>query len=229
MRKPRVLIYDDDTIILEMLDTFFSKKGYEVYLYSTPVVCPYESLADSCDTFYPCADLVLSDFKMPKMTGLELFQRQSKRGCKVDSKMKAIMSGYSDEEILTQCKDLGYSFFRKPFTFSELSEWLTECEKHFDLSQPLGVKRVSRRYSFIQDIEYRLNPAASKKIFVGSTVDKSIDGLGLRIFNPLRAGDTITIIKGFEATQLNGTVGTVMWCSQEGETIYRAGLRLLNS
>ena len=139
MRRPRVMIYDDDQIVLDMLKLFFTRRGYEVFDYIEPVVCPLNKKpADSCDNFHPCADVIISDYKMPKMTGIELLQNQSKKGCKVDTKMKAIMSGYSDEKIITQCNDLGCSFFQKPFTFSKLSTWLSEHEKLFDLSQQLA-------------------------------------------------------------------------------------------
>ena len=139
MRRPRVMIYDDDQIVLDMLKLFFTRRGYEVFDYIEPVVCPLKkNPANSCDNFQPCVDVIISDYQMPKMTGIELLQNQSKKGCKVDVKMKAIMSGHSDEKIITQCNELGCSFFQKPFTFSKLSVWLSNHEKLFDLSQQLA-------------------------------------------------------------------------------------------
>ena len=91
---------------------------------------------------------------MPQMTGIELFQLQAQRGCKIDRKMKAIMSGRTDAKFLKQCEDLGYRFFEKPFECSDLTEWLGECEKHFDLSRPLVGEEADRRFDFKQDIEY---------------------------------------------------------------------------
>jgi CheY-like chemotaxis protein len=133
------MIYDDDQIVLDMLKLFFTGRGYEVLDYIEPVVCPLNKKpAESCDNFYPCADVIISDYQMPKMTGIELLQNQSKKGCKVDIKMKAIMSGCADDKIISQCSSLGYSFFHKPFTFSKLSIWLSELEKLFDLSQQLA-------------------------------------------------------------------------------------------
>jgi CheY-like chemotaxis protein len=225
MRKPRVIIYDDDTIILDMLGRFFVKRGYEVYSYNEPVVCPLdEGLADSCANLSPCADVMISDFQMPKMTGIELFQRQAERGCRLDIKMKAIMSGYAGEDLASQYKDLGCSFFQKPFSMPALSVWLSERERHFDLSQQLNDRRANSRYEFKQDIEYCLHSASSQKKFIGITFDKSDDGLGIRIFKPLLIGEKILITKGLEVTH---QTGDVKWCSKKGENIYRAGLRLL--
>ena len=227
MRKPRIMIFDDDRMFLELLHIFFSKAGYEIFSYSIPVLCPLDENAfDSCECLAPCADVVMSDFQMPKMTGIELLQRQSRRGCRIDNKMKAIMSGYSDEELAAQCEESGYKLFKKPFAYKELSVWLSEREQYFDLSRQLGGKKINKRYDFKQDIEYQLNTYGSDKKFIGFTVNKSIDGLGLRIFNPLYAGQKITIINGLEVSPLNGTV---VWCSKVGEHTYRAGLRLCNN
>ena len=224
MRKPRVVIFDDEPTLLELLELCFAKWGYEVFSYRTPVVCPLNgSSSGSGECSAPCADLVISDFQMPRMTGIELFKLQAERGCKVDRKMKAIMSGHADGELLTQCEDLGYRFFEKPFSCSDLTEWLSECKKNFDLSKQLGGKKTDRRHDFKQDIEYCLNVSGPHEKFVGVTVNKSIDGLGLRVFNPLCAGQEITILNGLEAPNLNGTV---IWCNKVGENAYSAGLRL---
>ena len=224
MRKPRVIIFDDEPTLLELLELCFAKWGYEVFSYLTPVVCPLNgSSAGSCESHAPCADLVISDFQMPQMTGLELFQLQAQRGCKVDRKMKAIMSGHSDGELLKQCEDLGYRFFEKPFSCSDLTDWLGECEQNFDLSKQLGGKLPDRRYEFKQDIEYCLNGSGPDEKLIGFTINKSTDGLGLRVFNPLLAGQEITILNGLELPNLNGTV---VWCKKVAENAYTAGLRL---
>ena len=225
MRKPRVIIYDDDVLILHMLEMFFSMRRYETRLISSPIVCPYERLADRCEKFSQCADLIISDFKMPNMTGVELFRSQASRGCRLDSRMKAIMSGYSDDELAAQCKDLGCKLFRKPFALPELSAWVTECEKLFDLSQPLNGRRVKRNH-FKKEIEYSINSAVPQEIFQGKTFDKNNDGLGLHLYNPLQRGDIITIAKGPEETHRKGVVA---WCSQVDEHTFKAGLYFLNS
>jgi CheY-like chemotaxis protein len=227
MRKPRAIIYDDDAMILELMKLYFARRGYEVFLYSSPVVCPFhKSPTDSCENPCPCADILISDFKMPGMTGIELLQGQSKLGCKLEMKFKAIMTGYSDNSVISQCADMGCKFFQKPVTFSQLSGWLSECEKLFDLSPQSGGKRINIRYECIQAIEYCLHPADNPEKLIGITVNKSNNGLGLRVFNPLPVGQNVTITRGLEVPPLQGTV---MWCSKWSENMYRAGLHLINS
>ena len=154
MRKPRVIIFDDESMLLELMEFYFDRWGFEVFSFQTPIVCLFSGSACSCESLAPCADLVISDFQMPQMSGIELFQLQAQRGCRIDNKMKAIMSGCTDAKLLKQCEDSGYRFFEKPFECSALSGWLSECEKHFDLSKQLGGKKTDKRSDFKQDIEY---------------------------------------------------------------------------
>jgi DNA-binding NtrC family response regulator len=140
MRKKRALIFDDDVFILKLLKQVLLRMDYEVFTYNEPTVCPiYEKNAEHCNQKAPCADILITDFEMPKMNGIELLRHQSKRGCPLNLRNKTVISGNdsigNDETI----KQLGVSFFRKPINIGELRKWAEECEQHIDLSQPLGI------------------------------------------------------------------------------------------
>ena len=222
MNKPKVIIYDDEVIILHVLEHFFSRRGYEVFSYSNPVVCPLsENLTGRCEK--ACADVMISDFQMPKLSGIELFQQLAERGCKIDRQRKAIISGNSDEALLKMCADLGCHYFLKPFAFSELSRWLSGWE-HLPPPSPLVEnKRANKRHAHNMAIEYLLHPADPLRRYRGITIDKSNSGLGLTVFHALQSGEVITIINSPEAPAMQGTV---LWCNKLGEDMYRAGVRL---
>jgi CheY-like chemotaxis protein len=139
VRKRRAIIYDDNEVILEMLKSFLANRDYEVICFNEPSACPiYGEDAKSCPKTGQCADVMITDLKMPRMTGIELLRQQADRGCKLDVRNKVVISGYAGEEDFEAIRKLGCAFFKKPFELSELSEWLDECEKRIDLSLPLG-------------------------------------------------------------------------------------------
>ena len=74
---------------------------------------------------------------MPHMTGVELLQAQSQRGCKLDNKNKAVLSGYVDQKSAKKIKELGCFIIQKPARIDEIAKWVDECEKRFDLSVSL--------------------------------------------------------------------------------------------
>jgi len=139
MRQRRIIIFDDDVIMLRTLDECLSSMGYEVLSFNEPVICPiYSRDSNDCTTENLCADIILTDYNMPKMNGIELLQKQSQRGCKLDKRNKSIISGYIDEDTNKEIQKLNYSLFDKPIELSELSCWLSECNKRIDLSIPLA-------------------------------------------------------------------------------------------
>ena len=139
MRKLKILVIDDETLVLDSLKIWLSKKGYEVQTFIEPTVCSiYEKKTDDCSKENRCADIILTDYKMPIMNGIELLQYQSQRGCTLDIRNKAVITGYLDNEIQKVIEDMGCSFFEKPLELSLISDWINERAKHIDLSQPLG-------------------------------------------------------------------------------------------
>lgn len=139
MRKFRIIIFDDDILILNSLKKWLSIKGYEVLSINEPHVCPLdEKKTGKCTEDNPCADVIITDYQMPLINGVELLQKQSLRGCTLDIRNIAIISGTMDNENVKLIKESGYSFFKKPIELSDLSNWLDECQKRVDLSQPLG-------------------------------------------------------------------------------------------
>lgn len=138
MRKRRVIIFDDEPVVLLVLEDFFTSRGYEVLTYGAPVDCPLYNGEESCRNEAPCGDIVLTDYQMPRMNGIELLQTQARRGCKLNSKNKALMTGFMDGEKAEAVQALGAAFFEKPLPLDVLGRWLDECEQRMDLSQPVG-------------------------------------------------------------------------------------------
>jgi CheY-like chemotaxis protein len=141
MRKPRIIICDDDQQILDLFSRILEKMGYEVLTADTPVTCAfYSDQAESCPQHNRCTDILITDNSMPGMTGLELLEIQHQRGCKLTSRNKALITGSADPETTEKAASMGCRVFSKPPDFAELLKWLQECKKRIDLSEPLAVE-----------------------------------------------------------------------------------------
>jgi DNA-binding response OmpR family regulator len=221
MRKRRAVVIDDEPIIVRLLKDFFSLREYEVLAYTEPVICPIQrEEGDACDSDYPCADVMITDFNMPRMNGLQLLQEQSRKGCKLTIKNKAVMSGFIDEESRKKIQQLGCAFFQKPIDYSEFSAWLDECEKRVDLSQPLGSRRKETRHATYYEVRCLVD--RTDEIVNGTTVNISNNGLCLKLATPLMIKQTVHI--DTELPMIACRTASIQWVNRSQDGSYLAGL-----
>jgi CheY-like chemotaxis protein len=64
MYKKRILIFDDDKAIIDVLKTIFLENGYEVAVSHTS-----HNVVECADEFQP--DLILMDYLIPEIGGVE--------------------------------------------------------------------------------------------------------------------------------------------------------------
>jgi response regulator RpfG family c-di-GMP phosphodiesterase len=220
IRKKRAVIYDDDDTILKVLKEFLSMRDYEVFTFQSPVICPLGEIEkNSCQKPYPCADIIISDFNMPKMDGITLFQQQLQMDCKVDVRNKAIMSGYLEEKHNKMLGELGVHFFQKPINFSDLTRWLDQCEQRINLYQPLGSRRRDARTIFSSEIEYTLDLIDKSRS--GSILNLSKNGLCMKIQEPLIRHQ---IVKINTSLPISCKMASVRWIKPARDNFYTVGL-----
>ena len=112
-----------------LLEQIVQISGHTVQVYSDPTTCPiYKDHGFECTRKTPCADVIISDQKMPNISGLDFFKLQKKRGCKALSQNKALISA-SDipNDLKNEMDALGVHYIRKPFRIDTLLEWINEC------------------------------------------------------------------------------------------------------
>lgn len=204
---------------MALLRTYFHLRGYDVLTYREPRVCPLSEDDMECRLNRPCADIMLVDFSMPRLNGIEILKAQSARKCKLTSRNKALITGYSD--LLSQgiIDELGCAFFEKPFDFNQLAAWFDECEKRIDLSQPLGIKRKEKRHSCNTSVRYMAQ--AGQDILNGTAINMSTSGICLQINTPLLQEQTITIVSSHAKPSWPASV---KWLKDIGNGNYVAGL-----
>jgi len=104
MSRRRVLIVDDDTPFLELLQLCFAKANSDVLLASNGA----EALKILLESEPP--DLVLSDFMMPEVNGIELV-RHVKASAKLFDTLVVLMSSNVDTDFRKRALDLGASAY----------------------------------------------------------------------------------------------------------------------
>jgi two-component system NtrC family response regulator len=116
--KPKILIVDDEISTTETLQGFLKKKGFEV----TAEQDPESAISLVRDREF---DLMIADFRMPKMNGLELIQKVRE----IDPVMAIIMiSAYGNIETAVQIMKSGASdYLTKPIDLKELLLLIEKC------------------------------------------------------------------------------------------------------
>jgi len=138
----RVFVIDDYPPCRDLLLHILGSRGYEVVCFPDTNFCQAcNSPTFECSNIKPCCDFLLTDNKMPKVSGLDLLDFQNKGGCKIHPEKKAIISGSWSEHELDQAKSFGCKIFHKPYELSELFSWLNNQEKNVALGRILADRR----------------------------------------------------------------------------------------
>jgi len=103
--KEKILVVDDVDTIARVYARFLEREGYEVR-----IAFNGNQALEEWEKFHP--DVVISDIRMPGMSGFELANTIRK---KAPNQKIILMTGYVDEaEVLEQQKSHGFPFFTKP-------------------------------------------------------------------------------------------------------------------
>ncbi|MDI7261864.1 MAG: response regulator [Thermodesulfobacteriota bacterium] len=105
MKEERILVVDDEEVICNVLDRRLTREGYSCTTANNG--------KEALNHFYKDSfSLIISDIKMPEMTGIELLQKVKA----IDPKMKMIMvTAYPEIDLAVNAMRLGaYDFIIKP-------------------------------------------------------------------------------------------------------------------
>lgn len=137
--KLRILVLEDDEVTRKSLALLLRKYGYEVIDAPEPTLCPIYLSAETCSHEDVCGDFLLTDNRMPKMSGLEFIEAQSQKGCKGVIGNKAVMSGFWSVEEREKAEKCGCKIFKKPFHIEEVIEWLEERKNFISPDRKLAI------------------------------------------------------------------------------------------
>jgi CheY-like chemotaxis protein len=132
VKTKSALIIDDNPVDLYYLDSILKHRGYQVQSYVDPVLAPLHN-CKCCPCSLKssgCPDLIVSDYSMPVLNGLELLESFIKKGCRC--RHFAIISGEGILDIIENLKRVtkfGTRFFTKPLNHDDFYDWLAQVEK----------------------------------------------------------------------------------------------------
>lgn len=126
--KIKIVVIDDVASCRNFLIDVLEDRGYEVASFGNAeeFICQC-SATEHCPVNTPCADLLLTDNQMPRLTGLEMIEAQLAKGCKLQTGQRAIMSGSWTGEELDRAQSFGCQTFEKP-CLEGLRTWLDKFE-----------------------------------------------------------------------------------------------------
>ncbi|MDH5371243.1 MAG: response regulator, partial [Gammaproteobacteria bacterium] len=110
-QKPRIIFVDDDPNAGELMLRFSEEASYSCTVFRLPMMAleHFKNVG---------ADLIVSDLRMPKMTGVELLEAVREHNPDIPF---IIITGYANVDDAIEALRLGASdFIKKPFDMDEL-------------------------------------------------------------------------------------------------------------
>ena len=146
--KIQILHVDDESVMLDLTWEFLKMEGQEEFEI-TSVLSAEEALAKLATERF---DVIISDFRMPMMDGLEFLEEVRKRG---EYAPFVLFSGMAGPEVVTEALERGADRYiskagNPAITFTELTQAIRELAKE---KEKAGMEmRWEREEQFLQVI-----------------------------------------------------------------------------
>jgi len=125
--RHRAVIIDDNSLIRFALWQLFDRRGYEVFTFPEPGLCPLHVIGECpCPLDTRCADIIISDVNMHAANGIDFVEELIRKGCKQPH--FALISGSFSETDIARGTRLGCKLFSKPLDMAPLLAWVEEVE-----------------------------------------------------------------------------------------------------
>jgi DNA-binding response OmpR family regulator len=126
--RKRAVIFDDEDLCRRVLWLFFDQRGYEVFTFPYPDLCPLHlALECPCPLGTSCSDIIISDANMLGNNRIDFIEKLIEKGCK--QRHFALMSGAFTDSDRERASQLGCAVFEKPVDLEALTAWIESVEK----------------------------------------------------------------------------------------------------
>ena len=181
LETARILVVDDEKVIREILADFLTMEGYVVHAVEDGALALEELHKRSYN-------LVISDLKMPNMSGLELIQKISEESIPV---ITVIMTGFGTVETAIEAMKKGaYDYILKPFKVEEVIHIVQRGldrqrlqHENIRLKDALSIYKISEAIATSLSVEKVLD------LVLDATIDAvDADVVSLLLEDPRHAG-----------------------------------------
>ena len=164
VESPRILVVDDEKVIREILAEFLTLEGYVV----RAVEDGEKALTELRTRPY---DLVISDLKMPRVSGLQLLEKVTEENINV---LTVIMTGFGTVETAIEAMKKGaYDYILKPFKVEEVIHVVQRGlyrqqlqAENIRLREALTIYKVSEAIAMSHDVDHILD------VILGAAIDE---------------------------------------------------------
>lgn len=137
LKNKTILLVEDEKIIRENIASMLKFFFKEVYV----AIDGYDGL-DKYENYLP--DIIMTDLKMPNMSGFELIKELEKRA---SNSYTIIVSAHTDTELLIEAINKGvHRYLIKPITEDELFEAFNAYFEKIDKILPQSIKFETNMY-----------------------------------------------------------------------------------
>ncbi len=205
VRKPHVLVIDDEPDICEFISDELTQRGMKVYSFSNPAdaLCSLPSMK---------IDVVISDIRMPGMDGTELLKEIRKTHHYFPSIL--FVSGFSKTEALDQIMNMGaVALLEKPIDMNRLFSLIME-QFIEDVHERSRYMRTSEHIPTVINEKFHLEIGniGFGGVFIPKNEDTAESPKQPSAYNSLEVGGLVSF--QFKLGQDEGTinaVGEVAW------------------
>ena len=176
-----ILIIDDEKPQRESLGGYFKKKSFEVYLADSGKN-GIEKVRENL------VDIVLTDYKMPDLTGLEVLQEIKKINPEI---IVIMMTAYGNIETAVESMKAGaYNYLQKPVNLDELDVLIERAllQKQIISENKLLKEEIGSRFNFkniiyqSKEVEEAINIAGRVASSNASVLIRGESGTGKELF-----------------------------------------------
>ena len=166
MRKPRVILFNDEEEKKSSLRQFFAARGYETTVVTQRELCPFfgkkGASAGTCGRL--CCDIAVIAEKGPPRDANDVLASLLHHDCALKPRHTAIISEMITDEQRKSIEATGAAVFRNPLNLDEFEVWVRSCQEGMDFTVPRAVMRDAPRQicSPAAKVHYRVLPGGTE-------------------------------------------------------------------